>query len=79
MEMKISPALTREETEKIILATSNGMNPATEGDIAHALKWAERIRIEGDVLALVLAGELYIHVQNGAIRVLPVRAASGRS
>lgn len=56
--------LTIEEREKIILAVCGGMSLATEGDMTRAIKWAERVRTEGDILALVLAGALHIRTSS---------------
>lgn len=64
--------LTKEETERIILATAGGPKGATGEDIMIALKWAHGVRTDESVLSLVLAGALRIVIQNGQVCFLPV-------
>lgn len=67
--------LTKEEIERIILATAGGPKGATEAEITVALNWAHQVRTEESILSLVLAGALRIVIQKGQVCFLPVPEA----
>lgn len=67
--------LTKEEIERIILATAGGPQGATEEEITIALKWAHQVRTEESLLQLVLMGDLRIQIQQGIVRFVPVPEA----
>lgn len=67
--------LTKEEMERIILATAGGPKGATKEEIKIALEWAHKVRTDEAVLSLVLAGALRIVIQKGQVCFVPVPEA----
>lgn len=60
-----SKLLTEDEIKIILMASiaANGDKGTTEEDMLKAVRWAEGVRVDAGLLELVLAGSLFIRIE----------------
>lgn len=57
--------LTEDEIERLFIALGKGQDRFTKKDAFKVLSWANKVKIESNLLDLVLAGEVVMRVRDG--------------